>query len=113
MHHLFVFMCLVDACTAHQKPQHATTGALDGLAARAWTDSLQAEFERLRIALPTLEYGEADRLLKDAIRKLGPRPATLAFPQDKIEHLVVLFVENRAFDHIFGEIPRKCLSQLP
>ena len=32
----------------------------------------------------------------------GEHDAAAKFPQDKIEHMVVLFVENRAADHIFG-----------
>lgn len=29
-------------------------------------------------------------------------PSARAYPQSKIEHMVVLFVENRAADHLFG-----------
>lgn len=125
---------------------HDTAGSPEAESHRAWTSSLTAEFERLRLLLPTLDYDSADTLLKESVAKLGPRPAKLLFPQEKIEHMVVrhhpasntcrprnavrrrvsrsreqqndreslspcelcpastqvLFVENRAFDHIWG-----------
>eukprot|EP01044_Picomonas_judraskeda_P011328 COSAG03_NODE_1531_length_3926_cov_86.591325_2_plen_265_part_00 len=68
----------------------------------AWSSTLEAEFERLRTTLPTLDYEAAHALLQEAKARVGPRPATLLYPQDKIEHMVVLFVENRASDHIWG-----------
>jgi phospholipase C len=63
---------------------------------------LGADFERVRVLLPTLEYRAAAALLREAKARVGPRPPTLHFPQDKIEHMVVLFVENRASDHVWG-----------
>ena len=68
----------------------------------AWSTNLEAEFEMLRTTLPTLDYPEAKVLLQEAKARVGPRPPTLMYPQDKIEHMVVLFVENRASDHIWG-----------
>ena len=56
------------------------------------------EFERIKHALPGLSFEEAQALFAEA----EPAPAKAAFPQEKIEHMVVLFVENRAADHIFG-----------
>ena len=55
------------------------------------------EFERIKHALPGLSFEEAQALFAEA----EPAPAK-GFPQEKIEHMVVLFVENRAADHIFG-----------
>lgn len=68
----------------------------------AWSSTLEAEFERLRTTLPTMDYEAASALLQEAKTRVGPRPATLLYPQDKIDHMVVLFVENRASDHIWG-----------
>eukprot|EP01047_Picozoa_sp_COSAG01_P005702 COSAG01_NODE_198_length_22280_cov_21.529775_19_plen_632_part_00 len=56
----------------------------------------------MRAALPKADFRESLRLMEQAKARLGPRPATLMYPQDKIEHMVVLFVENRASDHIWG-----------
>jgi phospholipase C len=67
-----------------------------------WSAKLEKEFKRLQKLLPTLEYTAAQKLLQEAKRRLGPRPRTLHYPQDKIEHMVVLFVENRASDHVWS-----------
>ena len=71
--------------------------------APSWRERLAAQHERLRHELVTLPFAEAKQLLTDAIEDLGPPPREEAdFPRDKIEHMVVLFVENRASDHIWG-----------
>jgi phospholipase C len=67
-----------------------------------WNEALKTEFEHVRTMLPKADFRESLRLLEQAKARLGPRPATLMYPQDKIEHMVVLFVENRASDHIWG-----------
>ena len=54
------------------------------------------EFHRLKSRLHLLSEEEALRSLR-AARLEAPRPH-----QQKIEHVVVLFIENRAFDHFFG-----------
>ena len=82
----------------------------DDPVASSWSAKLQAEFKRVRARLPTLEYAAAQALLREARARVGRRPATLQYPQEKIEHMVVLFVENRAFDHIFGALLSDCDS---
>ena len=80
----------------------ATPSAADANA--LWAATLEAEFERVRTLLPTLEYTAAKALLEEAKATVGPRLPTFHYPQDKIEHMVVLFVENRAsssFEHAF------------
>ena len=67
-----------------------------------WGESLQAEFQRLRTDVVTRDYKSSDALLKEVTARLGPPPASHRYPQSKIEHMVVLFLENRAADHIFG-----------
>ena len=71
--------------------------------APSWREWLAAHHERLRQELATLPFADAKQLLTDAIQDLGPPPREEAdFPQNKIEHMVVLFVENRGSDHIWG-----------
>lgn len=54
-------------------------------------------YTHLQQQLPTLSFSEAHSLLRES--RLSAR---LPAPQLKIKHMVVLFVENRAADHIFG-----------
>jgi len=54
-------------------------------------------YAHIQRQLPGLTFREARTLLREA--RLAERPPA---PQSKIEHMVVLFVENRAADHIFG-----------
>ena len=54
-------------------------------------------FERLKRTLHTLPKAEADRAVWDVLPA-----AREPLPGSPVEHLVVLFMENRGFDHIFG-----------
>ena len=58
---------------------------------------MAAGYDEIQQQLPSLSFQEAHALLREA--RLPARPPA---PQSKIEHMVVLFVENRAADHIFG-----------
>jgi hypothetical protein len=55
-------------------------------------------YAHIQRQLPGLTFREARTLLREA--RLAERPPA---PQSKIEHMVVLFVENRAADHSRGE----------
>lgn len=46
-----------------------------------WSEKLEAEFERVRALLPTLDYGAAETLLRTAKARVGPRPSTFRYPQ--------------------------------
>ena len=66
----------------------------------AASSSFEADFHALKGKIHTLPLSEAkDRLaeLRDRALKLPPRPH-----QDKIDHFVVLLMENHAADNIFG-----------
>ena len=56
-----------------------------------------AGYAPIQQVLPRISLSDARLLLQSA--KL---PRRMPFPQSKIEHIVVDFVENRAADHIFG-----------
>eukprot|EP01052_Picozoa_sp_SAG31_P036594 SAG31_NODE_4595_length_3106_cov_4.715996_2_plen_440_part_00 len=56
-----------------------------------------AEFQALKRELHTLSPAEADRRFAEVQPLPNPPPR-----QDKIDHMVVLFMENRAFDHVLG-----------
>lgn len=106
---LWICCALVAATTVEatdgsptQSPRHMDAAQTATQANAAWSATLEVEFERLRTLLPTLDYEAAKALLEEAKAKVGPRPSTLLYPQDKIEHMVILFVENRASDHIWG-----------
>jgi phospholipase C len=63
----------------------------------------KAAFEALKHDVVGRSFAEAKELFAEAGFPVGTHSAQhAAFPQDKIEHMVVLFVENRAADHIFG-----------
>lgn len=55
------------------------------------------EFEKLKRELHTLSAEDAERRFREVIPMASPPPR-----QDKIDHMVVLFMENRAFDHVLG-----------
>ena len=59
--------------------------------------TLEEDFERIKHSLVGLEFDEAHALFARAKRTGSPKRQ-----QHKINHMVVLFVENRACDHIFG-----------
>ena len=56
-----------------------------------------AEFQALKRELHTLSPADADRRFAQVEPLSSPPPR-----QDRIDHVVVLFMENRAFDHILG-----------
>jgi phospholipase C len=56
-----------------------------------------AEFERLRTTLHALPAAEAERRFNNVEPLSSPPPR-----QAKVDHVVVLLMENRAFDHILG-----------
>ena len=64
------------------------------------SSSLLEDFERIKHALPSLSFREARALFAE----VNSRGGGVRVPkiQSKIEHFVVLLVENRAADHIFG-----------
>jgi phospholipase C len=63
----------------------------------------KAAFEALKHDVVGRSFAEAKELFAEAGFPVGTHSAQhAAFPQDKIEHMVVLFVENRASDHIWG-----------
>eukprot|EP01044_Picomonas_judraskeda_P013718 COSAG03_NODE_2101_length_3123_cov_69.440807_1_plen_308_part_10 len=66
--------------------------------ASAFADELRfaREFEALRTEIHLLSKEEAGRRFSAMKRRAQPPH------QDKVDHMVVLFMENRAFDHIFG-----------
>eukprot|EP01043_Picozoa_sp_COSAG02_P063326 COSAG02_NODE_8944_length_2388_cov_15.331149_3_plen_74_part_01 len=43
------------------------------------------------------------------VEPMGPAPSH----QDKIDHFVVLFMENRAFDHLFGCLDKPGIDGIP
>jgi phospholipase C len=55
------------------------------------------EFERLRQELHTLSGDDAEQRFKE-VEPLSSPP----LHQHKVDHMVVLFMENRAFDHMLG-----------
>jgi phospholipase C len=103
-HHLLLLAAGIAQVAGIVPPSSIPTpdGHSAAAANNVWFATLEAEFERARVLLPTLEYRAAAALLREAKAKVGPRPPSFHYPQSKIEHIVVLFVENRASDHIWG-----------
>ena len=54
-------------------------------------------FEKLKNTLHTMTPAEADAALT-----AFPRPSQPPPRQSKIDHFIVLFMENRSPDHVFG-----------
>ena len=54
-------------------------------------------FEKLKNTLHTMSPAEADAALT-----AFPRPSQPPPRQSKIDHFIVLFMENRSPDHVFG-----------
>ena len=78
----------------------AAVQLLCAVAAGALGHSQQAvvdDFESLKRKLPFISMDEGTAAIRRAATSVPP-PRT----QDKIKHFVVLLLENRAFDHIFG-----------
>ncbi|KAJ8613898.1 hypothetical protein CTAYLR_008686 [Chrysophaeum taylorii] len=59
---------------------------------------LGVDVERLRAGIHEMGFEEAEALFA----ALGSPAPKESYPQSKIEHFVVLYHENHAFDHIFG-----------
>jgi phospholipase C len=76
--------------------QRETQTDTDGPRRRKVRFSAQ-EFERLRQTLHTLSREDAERRFAEVEPLASPPPR-----QRKIDHMVVLFMENRAFDHVLG-----------
>ena len=72
----------------------ATTASSGGRHSRKFS---AAEFEKLRQEIHLLGADEAEARFAELEPLSSPPPR-----QDKIDHVVVLFMENRAFDHLFG-----------
>ena len=75
----------------------AAAGASGGSAAGGRRPFSPAEFQALKRELHTLTKAGADRRFAEVQPLSSPPPR-----QDKVDHMVVLFMENRAFDHVLG-----------
>jgi len=80
---------------------YVTTLTLMLVAAAAAGSSLSEDFERIKQSVVGKTFREAQALFDESALR---HKATTFAPdaETKIEHMVVLLVENRAFDHVFG-----------
>jgi len=88
----------LDGHARHRPPSHHGHG-VNGLSAD--------EFEQIKRDLPTLTSAQAEVRLQQAAAAAAAASIEEGaqqqhFPQSKIKHFVVLFMENRALDHTFG-----------